>query len=152
MIDRFEQFAGYISGIFRQIQKLEREELEKWGLKGAFAQYLIVMTHYPEGITAAQLSEVCDKDKAAVSRVIAELAEKGMVKRVGDKGTLYRAPIALTEEGLRAAAFVAERATIAVAKANEGLSEEHRRIMYSSLGIIFSNLEKVCAEGIPEKE
>ena len=150
MVDRFEQFAGYISGIFRQIQKLEREELEKWGLRGAFAQYLIVMTHYPEGITAAQLSEVCDKDKAAVSRVIAELAEKGMVQRVGDQGTLYRAPIALTEEGRRAADFVAERATVAVAKATEGLSDTHRKVMYASLGLIFSNLEKICAEGIPE--
>ena len=74
MVDRFEQFAGYISGIFRQIQKIERDELEKQGLKGAFAQYLVVMSHYPEGITATQLCEVCDKDKAAVSRVIAELA------------------------------------------------------------------------------
>jgi len=150
MVDRFEQFAGYISGIFRQIQKLEREELEKCGLKGAFAQYLIVMTHYPEGITAAQLCEVCDRDKAAVSRVVAELAEKGMVERAGEKGTLYRAPLILTEAGKKAAAFVAKRATVAVRKATEGLGEENRKIMYDALGLIFSNLERICAMGLPE--
>ena len=149
MVDRFEQFAGYISGIFRQIQKIERDELEKMGLKGAFAQYLVVMTHYPEGITATQLCEVCDKDKAAVSRVISELAEKRMVCRAGDGDTPYRIPLMLTAEGRRAAAFVADRATVAVEKANEGLSETQRKVMYDALRVIFSNLEKVCRDGLP---
>ena len=150
MVDRFEQFAGYISGIFRQIQKIERDELEKQGLKGAFAQYLVVMSHYPEGITATQLCEVCDKDKAAVSRVIAELAEKGLVRRVGDTETLYRAPLALTEEGHRAATFVAKRATVAVEMANEGLSETQRIAMYDALRVIFTNLQKACDIGLPD--
>ena len=29
MVDRYEQFSGLISGIYRQIQKLEREEDRK---------------------------------------------------------------------------------------------------------------------------
>ena len=58
MMDRFEQFTSAISVITRYIQKLERDEMEKYGLKGAYAQYLLMMHHYPDGITAAQL---CDR-------------------------------------------------------------------------------------------
>ena len=40
MIDRFEQFVSYISAIHRDVQKIERDEMVKYGLKGAYAQYL----------------------------------------------------------------------------------------------------------------
>ena len=33
MISRFEQFTSAISGIYRSIQKIEREQMEKYGLK-----------------------------------------------------------------------------------------------------------------------
>jgi len=79
MIDRFEQFVSYISAIHRDIQKIERDQMVKYGLKGAYAQYLVAMDHYPEGITAAKLCEVCDIDKAAVSRVLSEMEKKKLV-------------------------------------------------------------------------
>ena len=73
MLRRFEEFCSIISAIQHNIQKIERDEMEKYGLKGPYAQYLVTMSRCPEGITAAQLSEMCDKDKAAVSRALAEL-------------------------------------------------------------------------------
>ena len=38
MLDRFEQFTAAISAINRCIQKLERDEMEKYGYKGAVVQ------------------------------------------------------------------------------------------------------------------
>ena len=150
MVDRYEQFSGLISGIYRQIQKLEREEMEKYGFKGAFAQYLLAMNHRPEGMTAAKLCEVCDKDKAAVSRVIAEMEERGLVQKTGEKARPYRAALTLTERGRDAAAFVAKRATVAVLKAGEGLSDEHRKLFYAALELINANLQGICDDGIPD--
>ena len=69
MIDRFEQFVSYISAIHRDVQKIERDEMEKCGLKGAHAQYLVAMHRFPDGITAAELCDVCGKDKAAGSEI-----------------------------------------------------------------------------------
>ena len=40
MISRFERFSFAISGIYRSIQKIERDEMERYGLKGGYAQYL----------------------------------------------------------------------------------------------------------------
>ena len=81
MLDRFEHFSYSISNIYRHIVKIEREEMEKYGLRGSYVQYLLAMKRYPEGVTSTQLCEICDKDKAAISRVIAEMESKGLVKR-----------------------------------------------------------------------
>ena len=120
--------------------------MEKYGLKGAFAQYLRILARHPEGMIAAKLVENCDRDKAAISRVVAEMEEKGLVQRVGDGTHQYRAVITLTAEGQRAADYVAERATEIVAKAVEGLTDEARGVMYASLELICSNLENMTAK------
>ena len=147
MISRFEQFATSISTIYRYIQKIERDEMEKYGLKGAFAQYLIVMRRYPEGITAAQLCDVCDKDKAAVSRIIGEMESKGLVVREGNN---YRAQLKLTEAGSKAAQFVHARAKVAVVLAGKGLTDEDRKAYCAALDLIAANLQTISKEGIPE--
>ena len=149
MVSRYEHFSALISGIYRQIQKLEREEMEKYGFKGAFAQYLLAMSRHPEGMTAAKLCELCDKDKAAISRVIAEMEEKGLVKKVGEGAHSYRAALLLTAEGKNAAAFVAERATAAVLRAGDGLFDADRKVFYKALELINVNLKKICDDGIP---
>ena len=147
MVSRFEQFTTSISTIYRFIQKIERDEMEKYGLKGAFAQYLIVMSRFPDGITAAQLCEICDKDKAAVSRIVAELEAKGLAVREGNN---YRALIRLTESGRDAARFVRKRAHIAVTLAGKGITDEERKVYCTALDQIAANLQIIIKEGIPE--
>lgn len=150
MMDRFEQFTSAISVITRYIQKLERDEMEKHGLRGAFAQYLLVMNRHPEGITAATVCELCDKNKAAVSRILTEMEAKGLIVRKSS-GSAYRAQLVLTEAGKEAAEFVRRRASIAVELAGEGIADENRKQFYSTLNLIASNLQTICREGIPEE-
>ena len=151
MLDRFEQFSGYISAMYRSIQKLQREEMIKYGCKGAYAQYLMIMHRYENGITASELSEICDRDKAAVSRIIAEMEQKDLVQRKAQNNNLYRAALVLTDEGKKAAAFVAERAKIAVEQAGRGMDDTQRAAFYSALHLISSNLQSICQKGIPEE-
>lgn len=150
MISRFEQFSAAMSGINQCILKLQRDEMEKYGLKGVYAQYLSILYHHPEGLTAAQLCESCDKDKAAISRVVTELERRSLVARVSATGTTYRAPVKLTEKGVRAAEFVRDRARVAVEAASRGLSQEDRATMYKALEIIAGNLQALCKEGMSE--
>lgn len=149
MLSRFEQFSSVISEIYRSIQKIERAEMVKFGYKGAFAQYLTAMRRYPDGLTSSQLCEICDKDKAAVSRIVAEMEEKGLVVREG--GSAYRARIRMTAEGRRITEFICERAKAAVAAGGRGLTDESRRNFYESLERIASNLENISKEGIPSQ-
>lgn len=151
MLSRYEQFSYAISSIERHIQKIEREEMIKYGCKGAFAQYLAAMTRYPEGVTSAELCDICDKDKAAVSRTVAEMEEKGLIHRAGQRDSLYRARLMLTQEGQRAAAFVCRRAQEAVDAGGRGLSDHDREIFYAALGLIARNLEVICQQGLPDE-
>jgi len=150
MLSRYEQFSALISGLYRSIQKIEREEMEKYGFKGGYAQYLAAMNRHPEGVTSAQLCEICDRDKAAVSRAIADMEEKGLLLRQSEKDKLYRARLTLTDAGRQAAEFVSRRGREAVDAASQGMTEDDRRILYTTLALIAGNLQTICKNGLPE--
>lgn len=151
MLDRFEHFSYSISNIYRHMMKIEREEMEKYGLRGSYVQYLIAMKRFPEGMTSAKLCDICDKDKAAISRIVSEMESKGLIRRESDKSNMYRAKLVLTEEGNKAANYVCERAEKAVLAAGKGLDEDDRRIFYGALAIFEANLRRISREGISEK-
>ncbi|MBR4082057.1 MAG: MarR family transcriptional regulator [Clostridia bacterium] len=148
MLDRYEMFSAAIATIYHQIQKLERDEMVRFGSKGIFAQYLAALKAHPEGMTSSQLSEVLDKDKAAVSRALGDMSASGLVTRQG-KG-VYRARMVLTQKGREAAEYVSQRACAAVTAVSEGVTDEERRAMYRALEVIAHNLELINREGIPE--
>lgn len=149
MLSRYEMFSSVISGIYRSIQKIERDEMVRYGYKGAYAQYLVAMNRCPDGVTSAQLCEICDKDKAAISRVVSEMEEKGLVTRESTNDRQYRAILRLTDEGRRAAQFVLERGQAAVDAA--GLDEESRENFYRALESVAAAVQTISRKGIPEE-
>lgn len=150
MISVYEHFSLSISSIYHDIQKIERTEMEKFELKGPHAQTLLAMQRHPEGITAVHLCEICEKDKAAISRSVAELEEKGMVLRNQINGSPYRARLTLTEKGHLAAQAVSEKARQAVEQAGAGLEDDQRAVFYEVLAMIAGNLHTICKNGLKE--
>lgn len=150
MLRRFEQFSSAVSLIYHCIQKIERDEMVKYGLKGPFAQYLVAMSRCPEGITAARLGLECDKDKAAVSRAMAEMEQRGLVSRDCANNTLYRALLRLTPEGEQAARYVCQKVRAAVEFAGKDLSDDSRALFYTALHQIATNLQTLSQAGLPE--
>lgn len=148
MIERFENFTSSINGIYRYILKIEREEMEKYGYRGSYALYLAIMSHFPDGITATRLGELSDRDKAGISRTVAEMEENGLITRQTNKNNFYRARLVLTEKGKAAADFVREKAIAAVSEAGAGISDEDRKIFYDCLFIIAANLRKISNRGL----
>ena len=80
MISRFERFSFVISEISRHWHHIASDEMEKHGLKGHHALYLITMKRYPDGITATQLADICSKDKSDVSRAMSLMVKKGLAE------------------------------------------------------------------------
>ena len=152
MLTKYELFSLSISSLHQDIQKIERMEMAKYGLKGPHAQCLLAMSRYPEGVTSVQLCEICDKDKAAISRSVSELEEAGLLIRTERNGIRYRALLHLTERGLEAAENVQQRAKLAVERAGEGLTDEKREVFYSVLGRIAGNLHAICKDGLEDRE
>lgn len=148
MVSKYELFSSCVSTMYHDIQKIERTEMAKFGLKGPHAQCLLAMSRHPEGITAARLCEICEKDKAAISRILSELEASGMVLRESRNGTRYRASLTLSPQGKAAAAAVSEKARLAVELAGDGLDDKQREVFYRVLALIAGNLHVLCKEGL----
>ena len=150
MVGRFEQFCTAIAGIQRSIQKIERVEMAKYGLKGPHAQCLLAMDRHPEGITSAQLCELCEKDKAAISRTVSELERAGMIYRVDPAGKRYRTQLYLTDKGREVAGNVNRTVYLAVSRAGEGYDGENRQTFIRVLNTIAGNLQAICKDGLQQ--
>lgn len=151
MVSRFEQFSTAIASIHRNIQKIERAEMAKFGLKGPHCQCMLAMRRYPEGVTASQLCEICDKDKAAISRTVAELEAAGMVSRPEGQNKRYRASLKLTEAGIAAADAVMDRAKLAVVEATGDYGREQQIQFTQTLAMLANNLDTICREGLKDE-
>lgn len=141
MIGRFEQFCTAIASIQHSLTKIERMEMEKYGLKGPHAQCLLVMERNMEGITAAELCATCEKDKAAISRTLAELEAAGMIARLDPNGKRYRSRLYLTEKGKAVAKNVNDRVHETVSRISENYDVETREIFVHVLDMIAENLQ-----------
>ena len=146
---RYERLSAAISSVHRYIQQLERYEMEQCGYKGMYAQYLSVISRAEGGITLGGLCEKCDKDKAAVSRAVAEMIKAGLIERTD--GTQYRACVRLTDAGREAAAFVKQRVETAVGEIGKGVTKTELASFYKTLDTITSNLHRLTKEGIPDE-
>ncbi len=150
MIGRFEQFCTAISSIQHSIARIERVEMEKYGLKGPHAQCMLVMERNPAGITAAELCGICEKDKAAISRTLAELEAAEMITRLDVNGKRYRSRLYLTERGRAVAKQVDDRVHQAVSQVSEGYDVQTREIFVQVLNMIAQNLQELCRNGLQE--
>ena len=148
MISKYELFSSSVSSLYHDIQKIERVEMANFGLKGPHAQVLLAMSRCPEGITAVRLCQICEKDKAAISRSVAELEQAGLLERTERNGIRYRALLVLTDKGMEAAKAVSGRARQAVEQAGDGLTDAQREVFYSVLDLIAGNLHTICKDGL----
>ena len=148
LLERFERFSFAISKISRCWNKLATEEMEKYGLKGPCALYLLTIYRSNDGITATKLAEACSKDKADVSRAVTLMEKHGLVVKESMGQNLYRAKILLTEKGKAAAENVSMSACLAVEAAGSGVNDDDRQNFYNTIESIAENLEEICSKGL----
>ena len=140
MLNRFGAFVTGITTCYKYIQRIKNMEMTEFGLKGTHVMCLFYLHHSAQGLTAAQLCQLCDEDKAAISRALAELEAKGYLQaRAGKK---YRAEITLTAEGTALAQKMDKLIETWVAAGGDGLTEEQRSGFYQSLELIATNLKE----------
>lgn len=145
LIERFEAFTTSVTKAYKCIQKIKFTEAERIGLKANHVMYMYYLGKNPEGLTATELCKLCIEDKAAVSRTIVDLTEKGFVKPSEiDSGRKYRTKIMLTKEGNEINKKLNEAIAIAVNKASSSLSESDRENFYRVFFYITDNLEDIC--------
>ena len=144
MKQRFETFVTAIGQINRSLQKLKSSEMADFGLKGTHVMCLYQLQQHEEGLTAAQLVQLCGEDKAAISRCISELLDRQLVKSPENSGKRYRKIITLTEEGLKITAAMDQKIIDAVMTAAQGYTAQERETFYHVLLQVAENLQNAC--------
>lgn len=146
MLHRFETFTVLMANIGRSIRKIKTEEMDEFHLKSTHVSCLYYLFREGE-LTATELCERCEEDKANISRAIDYLEKQGyIVCRSGEQKKRYRAPLELTEQGRQVGELVASKVDRILYDASRGLDEADREIMYRSLALISGNLQKICDE------
>lgn len=148
MTQRFETFTTAIAQIHRCIQRLKSQEMGGLGLKGNHVACLFHLGRHPEGLTSAELCALCEEDKAAVSRTVAELESRGLLARSGVQR--YRSLLTLTELGRETVEQMDERIARVVDAAGQGLTDAQRTDFYQALLLVAANLQQICQEGAGE--
>lgn len=147
MVNRFKRFSYLITETYRYMRKIENEEMSKLGLKGAYAAYLMALHGEADGLTSARLGEICGRNKADVSRAIADLSEKGLVKRISSPHN-YRTPIILTECGEEHANALADRVKDTISRVSRGIPESVISDFYDAIALICEGLKEINENGL----
>ena len=141
MEERFETFTVLINRISRNIRKIKNREMAEYHLRSAHVSCLYYL-YKEKKLTSKKLCELCETDKAGISRSIDYLEHNGYLRKRIKKQ--YKNPLELTERGREVAAKIAEKIDAVFSVIGEGLSEEQKRIMYEALETISLRLREVC--------
>ena len=144
MQQRFETFTVLISGINRNIRRIKTEEMEEFDLKSHHVSCIYYL-YMQDKLTAKELCDLCEEDKANISRALEYLEKQGYICRDAAHKR-YRSPLSLTEKGREVGCRLADKIDKMLTAASAGLDEDSREIMYRSLEIISRNLQSICDE------
>lgn len=145
MEERFDRFTSAIAGIYQDIRKIKLAEMEHYDLRSGHVDCLHILASEPEGLTSKELAEHVYMDKAAVSRYMSILEERGFVKLEETDARIYRRKWQLTPKGKTAADHIQEQIGSVVSTIGDFLNETERAQLYSILEKIASNLHAYAA-------
>ena len=138
MIQRFDAFVSGITSCYKYIQRIKSMEMTEFGLKGTHDMCHYNLSQNPAGLTASQLCGLCAEDKAAISRTVSELKNRGYITTLSQKA--YRAMLTLTAAGHEVARKFDLLIEGWVSTGGNGLTDEERCDFYKTLSAITENL------------
>ncbi len=145
MQERFETFTVLISKIHRNIRKLKNQEMAEYGLRGAQISCLYYL-YSAKSLTATELCERCEEDKATISRTLDSLEESGYITCSQKSGKRYKSPLCLTERGELVGKEIYDRVGSILDEVSTVVTEEERISFYRCLSLISGCLDK-CVNG-----
>ncbi len=146
MQERFETFTVLINRINRNIRKIKNQEMAEYDLRSAHVSCLYYL-YSSQGLTATDLCERCEEDKATISRALDYLENEGYLIREPKSSKRYKSPLILTKKGVDVGKRIAEKIDGVLDEISGGLTEEERIAFYRSLTIISNSLDVVSKNG-----
>ena len=146
MENRFETFTVLVNRISRNIRRIKLQEMADYGLRSTHISCLYYL-YTSDGLTATELCERCEEDKATISRALEYLETNGYLTCEFQTAKRYRSPLLLTEKGAEMGRIIAGKIGTVLEGIGSELSDEERRAFYHSLSVISESLERVAQRG-----
>lgn len=143
MKERFETFTVLINRISRNIRKIKNQEMAEYNLRNSHVSCLYFIYMAGE-ITATELCEKCEEDKATISRALDYLEKNDYITCESKNTKRYKSPLVLTEKGIIVGKKLCDKLDSVLDEIGVGLSDEERTEFYRSLSIISDSLENVA--------
>ena len=143
MTERFETFTVMIAKISRNIRKIKAEEMAEYNLKSTHVSCLYYL-YKEESLTAKEICDRCEEDKAAISRAIDYLEKKDYLEREKSNGKRYKSHLTLTEKGKEIGEKISIKIDRILEQVSVGLTEDERGDFYKSLSIINDSLDALA--------
>lgn len=151
MTERFETFTVLMNRISRNIRKIKNQEMEAQKLRSVHSSCLYYL-YGTRGLTASDLCERCEEDKATISRALEYLETNGYITCQSRTAKRYKSPLLLTELGERTAAEITQKIDAVLTEIGDSLTEEERISFYRSLSIISDRLEEISRKRDAEEK
>lgn len=148
-MDRFATFTVLINRISRNIRKIKNQEMAEYNLKSIHVSCLYYL-YIEDKMTATDLCERCEEDKATISRALDYLETKGYLTCESKSTKRYKSPFILTEEGRDIGKKIADKINGVLDIISTSLTEKERVEFYRSLSIISESLETVSRQNCDE--
>lgn len=145
MQSRFETFTVLINRISRNIRKIKIREMAEYNLRSAHISCLYYL-YSEKNLTATELCERCEEDKATISRAIDFLETNGYLTCHSKSEKRYKSPLLLTEKGNEVGKKIADKIDDVLKITSVELTEEERVQFYKNLSIISKNLQAIADE------
>ena len=110
-MDRFATFTVLINRISRNIRKIKNQEMAEYDLKSVHVSCLYYL-YLEEKMTATDLCERCEEDKATISRALDYLETKGYLTCESKSTKRYKSPLILTEDGYVVGKKIADKINV----------------------------------------
>ena len=142
MINRFETFTVLINRISRNIRKIKNQEMVEYNLRSSHISCLYYL-YSSKGLTATDLCEKCEEDKATISRSIDYLETNGYLTCDSKNAKRYKSVLTLTDKGLEVGKKITDKIGRVLKEVSVGLTEEERLAFYNALNIISNNIDRI---------
>ena len=129
MKERFKTFTVLISKISRNIKKIKNQEMAEYGLRSVHVSCLYYL-YSAESLTATELCELCEEDKATISRGLEFLEQNGYIVCETKYAKRYKSALVLTEKGLEVGRKITEKINFVLDEVCIDLTEEQRVEFY----------------------
>lgn len=143
MNKRFETFTVLINRISRNIRKIKNQEMAEYNLRSSHISCLYYL-YLSDGLTATDLCERCEEDKATVSRSLEYLENSGYLICETKSAKRYKSPLWLTEKGVEVAKKISDKITYFLKQISVELTEDERLQFYHSLLLISNGLDNIA--------